>query len=78
MDGLARDGSAGPVSRDQILRRLRGQGNIHFPSSADHRQDWQPYPVGSYSVISDHHTYTQQSMDGQGMIANPALGQIAR
>ena len=30
----ARDGTAEPVSRDQILRRERGQGNIHFPCSA--------------------------------------------
>ena len=28
---LTRDGTAEPVSRDQILRRERGQGNIHFP-----------------------------------------------
>ena len=34
---------------DQILRRERGQGNIHFPCSADHVQDWQPYPVDPYS-----------------------------
>ena len=27
------------------LRHARGQGNIHFPCSADHEQDWQPYPV---------------------------------
>ena len=32
--------TAEPVSRDQILRRERGQGNIHFPCSADHDQDW--------------------------------------
>ena len=31
--------TAEPVSRDQILRRERGQGNIHFPCSADHEQD---------------------------------------
>ena len=31
MSRLARDGTAEPVSRDQILRRERGQGNIHFP-----------------------------------------------
>ena len=43
------DGTAEPVSRDQILRRERGQKNIHFPCSADHEQDWQPYPVGPYS-----------------------------
>ena len=33
-----RDGTAEPVSRDQILRRIRGQENIHFPCSADHEQ----------------------------------------
>ena len=31
-----------------FLRRERGQGNIHFPCSADHVQDWQPYPVDPY------------------------------
>ena len=31
MSRLTRDGTAEPVSRDQILRRERGQGNIHFP-----------------------------------------------
>ena len=40
---LTRDGTAEPVSRDQILRRERGQGNINFPRSADHVQDWEPY-----------------------------------
>ena len=54
---LTRDGTAEPVSRDQILRRERGQGNIHFPRSADHEQDCQPYPVDPYSDICDDHTY---------------------
>ena len=45
MSRLTRDGTAEPVSRDQILRRERGQGNMNFPCSADHVQDWQPYPV---------------------------------
>ena len=31
---LTRDGTAETVSRDQILRRERGQGNITFPCSA--------------------------------------------
>ena len=31
MSRLTRDGTAEPVSRDQILRRARGQGNIIFP-----------------------------------------------
>ena len=49
MSRLTRDGAAEPVSRDQILRRERGQENINFPCSADHVQDWQPYPVDPYS-----------------------------
>ena len=57
MSRLTRDGAAEPVSRDQILRHARGQGNIHVPCSADHEQDWQPYPVDPYSAICDDHTY---------------------
>ena len=56
MSRLARDGTADPVSRDQFLRHVRGQGNTHFPCSADHEQDWQPYPVDPYSAICDDHT----------------------
>ena len=43
--GLTRDGTVEPVSRDLIVRREREQGNVHFPCSADHEQDWQPYRV---------------------------------
>ena len=57
MARLTRDGTAEPVSRDQILRHARGQGNVHFPCSADHEQDWQPYPVDPYSAICGDHTY---------------------
>ena len=57
MDRLTRDGTAEPVSRDQILRREREQGNIHFRCSADHEQDWQPYPVNPYLPESVDHTY---------------------
>ena len=57
MSRLTRDGTAESVSRDQILRHVRGQGNIHFPCSADHEQDWQPYLVDPYSAICDYHTY---------------------
>ena len=53
MSRLTRDGTAEPVSRDQILRHARGQGNINFPCSADHEQDWQPYPVDPYLSICD-------------------------
>ena len=45
MSRLTRDGTAEPVSRDQLFRRERGQGKSHFPCSADHEQGWQPYPV---------------------------------
>ena len=53
MGRLTRDGTAEPVSRYQILRHVQGQGNIHFLCSADHEQDWQPYPVDPYSAICD-------------------------
>ena len=68
MSRLARDGTAEPFSRDQILRRVRGQGNIHFPYSADHEQDWQPYPVDPYSAICGDDTYihTAESPPAQG------------
>ena len=58
MSRLTRDGTAEPVSRDQILRHARGHGNVHFPCSADHEQDWQPYPVDPYSAKCDDHTYS--------------------
>ena len=58
MSRLARDGKVDPVSPDQILRRERGQGKKHFPCSADHEKDWQPYPLDPYWTlgISDDHT----------------------
>ena len=37
--------------------RQRGQGNIHFPCSADHEQDWQPFPVDPYFCYMCDHTY---------------------
>ena len=57
MSWLTPDGTAEPVSRDQILSHVRGQGNVYFPCPADHEQDWQPYPVDPYSAICDDHTY---------------------
>ena len=78
MSRLTRDGTAEPVSRDQILRHARGQGNVHFPCSADHEQDWQPYPVDPYSAICDDHTYIHKSKDQPGKVVNPARGQLNR
>ena len=58
MSRLTRDATAEPVSRDQILRHERGQGNIHFSCSADHAQDWQPYPVDhTLAICATIHTY---------------------
>ena len=45
------DGMAESVSRDQILRRERGQRNVHFPFSADYEQGWQPYPINPYLLV---------------------------
>ena len=50
MSRLTRDETAEPVSRDHILRREQGQGNIVFLCSADNEQDWQPYPVDPSSA----------------------------
>ena len=57
MSRLTWDGTAEPVSGDQILRHERGQGNVPFPCSADREQDWHPYPVDPYSAICDDHAY---------------------
>ena len=59
MSGLTRDGTAELVSRDQILRHAREQGNVYFPCSADHEQDWQPYPrlIHTLLYVMTIHTY---------------------
>ena len=77
MSRLTRDGTAEPVSRDQILRHARGQGNVHFPCSADHEQDWQPYPVDSYSAICDDHAYIH-TYPVLYVVANPVRGLLDR
>ena len=81
MSRLTRDGTAEPVSRDQILTHARGQGNIHFPCSADYEQDWQPYPVDPYSAICDDHTYIHTYITAQSVpvmlvmnASNPQIG----
>ena len=45
MSRLTRDGTAEPVSRDQILRRERGQGKIIFPVQLTTSRIVQPYPI---------------------------------
>ena len=81
MSRLTRYGTAEPVSRDQIPRRKRGQGNINFPCSADHEQDWQPYPDDPYSCYMRDHTIhtTQERSTGNkpagslGITRNPIV-----
>ena len=63
MSRLTRGGTAEPVSRDQILRHERGQGNINFSCSPDHAQDWQPYLVDPYSChMCDYTTISTFSL----------------
>ena len=64
MNRLVRDETAETISQDRILRRERGQGNIQFPCSADHEQDWQPYPVDPYSCYMCDHTYIHTYIEG--------------
>ena len=45
-------GSVSSLSGHAIAYRWRS-----LPCSADHEQDWQPYPVDPYSAICDDHTY---------------------
>ena len=52
------------VSRGQILRRKRGEGNIYYPCSVDHEQDWQPYPVDPYSAMYNDRTFSHLSLYG--------------
>ena len=73
MSRLTRDGTAEPVSRDQIFRHARGQGNIHFPCSADHEQDWQPHPV---DAICDDHTYIHTT--GRTQLRDPINSGLTR
>ena len=62
MSRLTRDGTAKPVSRDEILRHVLGQKNINFPCSAGHEQDWQSYPVDPYSAIDTRILHKDQSI----------------
>ena len=70
---LTRDGTAEPVSRDQILSRERGQGSVNFPCPADHEQDWQPYPVDPQSATCDDHTHKH---DDKGQVQKKKGGYL--
>ena len=75
MSRLTRERTTEPDSRDQTLRHVRGQGNIYFLFSADHEQDWKPYPVDPYSaIICDDHTYIHTYTT----LVNPCAGSNLR
>ena len=58
MSRLTRDGTAEPVSRDQILRHVRGQGNIHFPCLASSpRAGLVTFSRLIHTLLCDDHTY---------------------
>ena len=65
-----------------MLTRERGKGNIRFPCSADHKQDWQHYPVDPYSALcccfshSAHWLPTRKKLFYT--VANPARGLLNR
>ena len=61
MSRFTRDRTTKPVSRDQIPRRERGQGNICFPCSADHVLDCRPYLADIYSCYVCDQTYMAES-----------------
>ena len=68
MSRLTRDGTAEPVSKNHILRREQGQGNIHFLCSANHEQGW----IGNLTrliitlAICDDHTYIHTHCTNSG------------
>ena len=48
------------MSREtQSFRRELGLGKIKIPRSADHEQNWQPYPADVYSAMNNDYTYIQ-------------------
>ena len=57
MSRLTRDGTAEPVSRDQILGRERGKEIFISLVQLTTSRIWQPYPIDPYSAICDGHTY---------------------
>ena len=61
MSRLTRDGTAEPVSETKFSGANADRELFHFPCSADHGQDWQPYPVDLYSCYMCDHTYIHKS-----------------
>ena len=58
--GLTQDGTAEPNSRDETLRRDRGQGKFQFPCSADHKQHTGLMPSLLKVMTTPTHTFGAQ------------------
>ena len=37
--------------KNPVSKHEQGQGNLPFPFSVDHEQDWQPYPADPVAII---------------------------
>ena len=77
MGRLTRYGTAEPVSRDQILGRERGQGNIRFSVQLATSRTGNRHLVDPYLAICDDHTYIphiKSNLDRLGLLP-PTHGQ---
>ena len=52
-----RRGGLTSLARPNSQSRTETGGKNVFPSSADHKQEWQPYPVDVQFAVSDDHTH---------------------
>ena len=59
--GAGRD-SRTYFARPNSQARAWGQEKFDFSCSADHEQDWRPYPVDAQSAESDDHITTSQKV----------------
>ena len=55
-------------SRETKFSGTLGDREYYFLCSADHEQDWQPYPVDPYSAICYDHTYIHTHTHGNSSI----------
>ena len=75
MSRLTRDGTAEPISRDQILRHARGQGHIIFPVQlTTSRIDNLTRLIHTLLYVMTIHAYIhiQQEEDQPGKVTNRA------
>ena len=66
------------LERPNSQTRTGTEKHFHFPCSADHEQDWQPYPVNVYSAMYQVCVVTliARVLINRVRFANPARGQL--